>query len=152
MKKTIYALVAGAGLMVAGFNAMAETVVVENVPNGAEVTVVAGPEVEDLKQAVQKLDLTDEQKQKIRDVMASSDPKFQDAMKKAEANNKQLRELCGDKYDATKVATLADAQGKLVAQAIELRLQVRHQIYEILTPEQREKIKKLREEMRQSAQ
>lgn len=140
MKKTIYALVASAGLMFAGM-ANAETVVVENVPNGTEVTVVAGPQVETLKQVVQQLDLTDEQKQKIRDVIQNADPKFQKAMKEAEANSQSLMALCGDKYDAAKISELADAQGKLVAEAIKLRLEVRHQIFEILTPEQRKKVK-----------
>lgn len=145
MKKTIYALIAGAGLMAAVSANAAETVVVENVSNGTEVTVVAGPQVETLKQAVQKLDLTDEQKQKIRAVVQAADPKFAEGMKKAEMNSKELMALCGDKYDAAKVATLADAQGALVASAIKMRLQIRHDIYEILTPKQREQILKFRE-------
>ncbi len=143
MKKTIYALVVGAGLMLAGF-ANAETVVVENVPNGTEVAIVAGPQVETLKQFVQKLDLTQEQKDKIRMVVEAADAKFQTGMKSAEANSKALMDLCGDKYDAAKIAPLADAQGKLVSEAIQLRLEVRHSIYEILTPEQREELKEFK--------
>ncbi len=150
MKKTVYALIAGAGLMVAGMmNASAETVVVDNVPNGTEVTVVAGPQVETLKQLVQKLDLTKEQKEKIRAVMMDADPKFDKGMKEAEMNSKALMQLCGPKYDAAKIATLADAQGKLVAEAIKLRLQVRHSVFEILTPKQREDMKQFREQMQQ---
>lgn len=146
MKKTMYALIAGAGLMAAGMTAMAdETVIVQNVPNGTEVTVVAGPEVETLQQLVQKLDLTEEQKTKIRDVIKVAEPKFNTGMKSAEANSKELMALCGDKYDAAKIATLADAQGKLVAEAIKMRLQVRHDIFEILTPKQREELKQFRE-------
>lgn len=145
MKKTIYALVAGLGLMTAGF-ANAEEVVVRNIPNGTEVTVVAGPEVETLKEVVKKLDLTKEQKQKIRDVIKNADPKFQAGMKSAESNSAGLLALGGDKYDAAKIATLADAQGQLVASAIELRLEVRHQIYEILTPKQREELEKFRQQ------
>lgn len=146
MKKTVYALLVGTGLMVAGMvNASAETVVVKNVPNGTEVTVVAGPQVETMKQMVQKLDLTQEQKDKIRDVMAKADPKFDKGMKEAEANSKALMALCGPNYDAAKISTLADAQGKLVADAIKLRLEVRHEIFEILTPKQREEMKKFKE-------
>jgi Spy/CpxP family protein refolding chaperone len=154
MKKTVYALVAGAGLMVAGMmSASAETVVVQNVPNGTEVTVVAGPQVETLKQLVQKMDLTQEQKDKIKVVMQNADPKFNKAMTEADANSKALMVLCGDKYDAAKISTLADAQGKLVADAIKLRLAVRHDIYEILTPKQREDMKKFREmEMKEMQQ
>ena len=146
MKKTICALIAGLSFATAGI-ASAETVVIQNVPNGSEVTVVEGPEVGSLKKAVQQLDLTDEQKAKIQAVVEASEPKFADAMKKAEANSKALCQLYGDKYDATKIATLADAQGQLVANAIKLRLQVRHDICEILTPEQRVKVKKIRESM-----
>lgn len=144
MKKTIYAMFAGASLLLTT-NAMAETVVVENVPNGTEVTVVAGPQVDALKKLVQKLDLTADQKEKIRAVMQSAEPKFQQGMKEAEANSVSLQALCGNKYDAAKISTLADAQGKLVADAIKLRLQVRHQIFEILTPAQIEKLKKFKE-------
>jgi len=149
----MYALVAGASLMAAGLiNAQAETVVVENVPNGTEVTVVSGTEVETLKQAVQKLDLTKEQKDKIRAVVETANPKFNAGMKSAEMNSKGLMALCGKNYDAAKVATLADAQGKLVAQAIEMRFQVRHDIFEILTPKQREELKKMREMQMQQSQ
>lgn len=153
MKKTVYALIAGAGLMVAGImNASAETVVVENVPNGTEVAVVAGPQVETLKQLVQKMDLTKEQKEKIRAIMTDADPKFEKGMKKAEANSKALMELCGPKYDAAKISTLADSQGKLVADAIKLRLSVRHQVWEILTPAQREDLKKFKQMQMQQMQ
>lgn len=138
---------AAAGLMAVGLvNALAdETVVVQNVPNGTEVTVVSGQEVETLKEAVKQLDLTKEQKEKIRAVVEAANPKFNQGMQAAEANSKALFALCGPHYDAAKIATLADAQGKLVAEAIQLRFQVRHSIYEILTPKQREELKKMRE-------
>jgi Spy/CpxP family protein refolding chaperone len=150
MKKTVYSLIAGAGLLVAGMmNASAETVVVKNVPNGTEVTVVAGPQVESLKQLAQKMDLTKEQKEKIRVILQNADPKFETGMKAAEANSKALMKLCGPMYDEAKIAPLADAQGKLVAEAIKLRLSVRHQVWEVLTPAQREDLKKFRQEMQQ---
>jgi periplasmic protein CpxP/Spy len=141
MKKSIYALIAGAGLMLGGIACADETVIVESVPNGTEVAVVAGPQVETLKQFVQKLDLTDEQKQKIRTIVEAADVKFQKGMKDAEMNSKALMALTGENYDAAKIAPLADAQGMLVSNAIKWRLEVRHSIFEVLTPEQREELK-----------
>lgn len=145
MKKTMYTL-AAAGLMALGLtHAVAETIVVKNVPNGTEVTVVSGQEVETLKHAVKKLDLTKEQKNKIRAVVETANPKFDKGMQDAEANSKALFALCGPHYDAAKIKTLADAQGKLVSEAIQLRFQVRHDIYEILDLKQREELKKMHE-------
>lgn len=137
MKKLVMASVLGASLMVGSYAMATETVVVQNVPNGSEVTVVSGPEVDHLRHLVKEMDLTQAQKDKIHAVLQAADPKFQSGMQAAEANSKLLMALSGTNYDATKVATLADAQGKLVADAIKLRLQVRHEIYEILTPKQR---------------
>lgn len=144
MKKTMYAIIAGAGLMVAGMmSAAAETVVIENVPNGTEVAVVAGPKVDSLKKLIAQLHLTKVQKQKIHAILAAADVKFEAGMQQADKNSDALMALAmTTDYDAAKVATLADAQGKLVASAIELRLSVHHQIAQVLTQAQKDDLKK----------
>lgn len=96
-----------------------------------------------LKQVLGQLDLSTEQKQKISQFMREIEPEFVQNLAKTNANNMALAELVGAKYDAVKVAQLADAEGKVVAEMIKLRLKVRHKIFEILTPAQRLKVEKL---------
>jgi len=143
MKKVIYSLIAGLSLVgssaVAGHNPPP--------PQNAEViVVVAGPGVDRLKHMVEKLDLTPQQKEKIQGILASTDAKLKKGLDQVRTNNKQLHELTGPSYNASKVASLADAQGKLCADAIKTRLEARHEIYALLTPEQQKKLEQFKEE------
>jgi Spy/CpxP family protein refolding chaperone len=96
-----------------------------------------------LKQVLDQLNLSAEQKTELSTYMHSVEPLFVQNMAKSNANNRALNELTGENYDELQVDKLAYAEGFVVADTIKLRMQVRHEIYEILTPEQRLKVKKL---------
>lgn len=137
MKKTMYVLVAGLGLMVSSAACADMTPMPKH--DDTQVIVVEGPAIARLRAALNKLDLTDEQKTKIRAIMQNAEPEFDKNVEAAEKNREALHELKGGGYNAAEVARLAEAQGDLVAKTIELRLKVRHDIYELLTPDQRKK-------------
>lgn len=96
-----------------------------------------------LKQVLSQLNLSDEQKAKLSSFLQSVEPQFVKNLAESNENTHALEQLVGENYDATTVAQLADAQGKIVADTIILRMQVRHQIYALLTPMQRLKVKEI---------
>jgi Spy/CpxP family protein refolding chaperone len=89
------------------------------------------------------LDLTKEQRDKVRAIVDKSRPQTRELHDKLADNRNQLRALMqqGNAKEAD-VRKLADAQGKLKADMIVQRTKVRSEIHAVLTPEQREKLQK----------
>lgn len=93
------------------------------------------------------LDLSAEQKAAVEDV-------YSDAKEQRKASSSERRELRQAMMDLnpadadyqTKVATIAQQQAAQVEQKILAHAAVQAQIYEILTPEQRVELQKLKEE------
>jgi len=87
------------------------------------------------------LDLTKEQREKVRAIVDKSTPKTRELRDKLADNRTQLRTLVQqDKAKDADVRKLADEQGKLVAEMIVQRTKVKNEIHAVLTPEQREKV------------
>ncbi len=98
------------------------------------------PEVR-IERMAEALDLTTEQRDKVRAIVDKLRPQVRELRDKLTDNRKQLRALAqqGNAKEAD-VRKLADAQGKLVADMIVQRTKVHNEIHAVLTPEQREKL------------
>jgi Spy/CpxP family protein refolding chaperone len=94
-----------------------------------------------IERMAQKLDLTTEQRDKVRAIVDKARPQTGALRDKLGANRQQLQALAqqGTAQEAD-VRKLADTQGKLIADMIVQRNQVRSEISAVLTPEQREKL------------
>jgi len=89
----------------------------------------------------EELDLTPEQKQQIAKILKGCKDALVAAVKDVHAKRQALREaIRADQVDEQKIRDAADALGKSVANAAVLRAQCRHEIFAVLTPEQRTKI------------
>ncbi len=87
------------------------------------------------------LDLTKEQRDKVRAIVDKSTPKTRELRDKIADNRTQLHALMQqDKPKDADIRKLADEKGKLVAEMIVQRTKVRSEIHAVLTPEQREKV------------
>lgn len=92
------------------------------------------------------LDLTDEQRDKIFDIMHAQAPATRDKMNELRKAREELRAAATAKsYDAKKVRELANAQAKAMADLIVMRAETFSKIYGLLTPEQQKKVEELKD-------
>jgi len=92
------------------------------------------------------LDLTDQQKTDIRKILEAERSVMQPVHEQLRANRDALNAATKDgQFNEAQVAQLAQKQGDLMAQMIVSRERVQSQIWQILTPEQRDKFAKWRE-------
>jgi Spy/CpxP family protein refolding chaperone len=89
----------------------------------------------------ERLDLTKEQRDKVRAIVDKTRPQTRELHDKLSENRKQLQMLTqqGTAKEG-EIRKLADNQGKLIADMIVQRSKVRGEINAVLTPEQREKM------------
>jgi len=105
--------------------------------------------VQHLARAADKLQISDEQMDKIFAVADASRGDYRQLDRQIRDNRKALRAVVeSDPYDPQAVAELADIQGNLTTQLIVLNARVRADIRLLLTPEQRERIKQHRSQRR----
>ncbi|CAN5345967.1 CpxP family protein [soil metagenome] len=96
-----------------------------------------------------QLDLSDEQKTQIKQIMDTQKSKVQPIFEAMKENRQKLQDLTKDgNFDETQVKTLADEQGSLSALLIVEKERTKSQIFQILTAEQREKAKQMQKEMK----
>lgn len=97
-----------------------------------------------------ELDLTTEQREKIRGYFEAARPGMQELAAKQRANAEQLMDAKPDdpKY-ASIVQKASQEAGALTTQMVQQGAQVRAQVYGVLTPEQRTKLAAKQAEMRQ---
>lgn len=89
---------------------------------------------------LKKLDLTDAQRAQVKDIMEKQKPQREARWKELRESSKALREASrGDSYDAAKVKELASRQAQLKAEMMVQRIETMHQVYALLTPEQKQK-------------
>jgi Spy/CpxP family protein refolding chaperone len=89
----------------------------------------------------ERLDLTTEQRDKVRAIVDKSRPQQRALRDKLSESRKQLRTLIQQgTAKESEVRKLADNQGKLIADKIVLRSKLQGEIYAVLTPVQREKM------------
>ncbi len=93
-----------------------------------------------------ELNLSDEQKAQIKQIMDAEKEKVQPIFESLKENRQKMEALTADgNFDETKVKQLADEQGSLTALMIVEKERIKSQIFQILTVEQREKAKAMKE-------
>jgi len=98
---------------------------------------------------MEKLEVTDEQREKIWAVMDKNRPAKRQQMTQMMKNRKAFREAeRAEPFDAALVRRLAEDQGRSMAEMIVLRAQGRQEIKALLTPEQQAQFKALQERRR----
>jgi len=98
-----------------------------------------GQRIAHLRSMVADLNLTDTQKQQIKEIVGNAAPQIQPIVKEIERNHMALRAATENPYDAARVRVIADRQGKLVSDLTVDGARVKAQIFGVLTPEQRAK-------------
>ncbi|MFB3906630.1 MAG: Spy/CpxP family protein refolding chaperone [Acidobacteriota bacterium] len=89
------------------------------------------------------LDLTDQQRTDIRKVLEAERSIMQPIREQLRENREALQAATKDgQFNEAEVTKVAERQGELMAQMIVSRERVKAQIWQILTPEQREKLPK----------
>jgi len=89
----------------------------------------------------ERLDLTTEQRDKVRAIVDKSRPRNRELRDKLSENRKQLQTLTQQgTAKESEIRKLADNQGKLIADKIVQRSKVQAEVNAVLTPEQREKM------------
>lgn len=95
--------------------------------------------------ALRGLDLTDEQKAKVKEVIETNRTSFEPTIKAMKENRAKLHDLSKDgTFDQAQVEALAKEQGDLVAQSIVQKEGVKAQIFATLTDEQKVKAAEMR--------
>jgi periplasmic protein CpxP/Spy len=91
------------------------------------------------------LDLTDAQRDQIFELKHAQMPKMREQMKVVRDLRNQLREAAtADSYDAARVKVLTEQQSVAMATMMQSRIAGERAVYELLTPEQRDMLKKKR--------
>ena len=86
------------------------------------------------------LDLTTAQKDQVKAIMTQQKPMREAKMKELHDSFKALREAsAGDQYDSARVQEIASQQARVQADLIVMRSETMHQIYSLLTPEQKKR-------------
>lgn len=95
-----------------------------------------------IKHMIHHLDLSDEQRDQVYAVMDEARPKFRGLMDEMREQRKSFRDLAiADEFDPKDAEAAAEAQSELMKQMMLTGAQVKADIFEILTPEQREEVK-----------
>lgn len=88
------------------------------------------------------LDLTEAQRDQVFKIFHEQQPAMREQMKAIGQARRDLAQAAtGDQYDANRVQAAAEAQGKAVTQLVVLRAQTMQRVSQLLTPEQRAKVK-----------
>ena len=100
-----------------------------------------------LNRAAIVLDLTDEQKTKVKAILEAEKPTVQPLVQQLAANRKELQQVTDNgQFNEAQVQAIATKQGQTLSQLIVEKERVQSQIYAVLTPEQRAKAEKMREQ------
>lgn len=95
----------------------------------------------------ERLDLTQEQRDKINQIVDEGKQVRQEKMKALWESRKALRDQAmAEHYDAQRVRELADQQAKLHAELTVMRTETFHNIYSVLTPDQKQKLIQMKEQ------
>lgn len=98
-----------------------------------------------IERLARHLDLTGDQLTAVRAIEDKHRAQLRDLRDRMRANHKQLRALAkAQTPDAGQLKTVADAQGKAIADMIVLRGEMRVEVDKVLTDKQREKLRHMR--------
>jgi periplasmic protein CpxP/Spy len=93
------------------------------------------------------LRLTDEQQDKVFAIVYAAAPAMRDGEKALRKAHEALRDInASPEYDENRVKGLADSAAKADSQLTVLRVHTEHQIYALLTPEQKKQLEERRRE------
>ena len=96
--------------------------------------------------ALRALDLTNDQKAKVKEIMEANKSAIQPIREQMKANHQKLADLKGS-FDEAAVTEIAKSQGDLTGQMIVARQRVKSQIFAILTDDQKAKAEQIHEGM-----
>jgi len=94
-----------------------------------------------------RLDLTDEQKGKVKEILESNKGTVQPIRDELRTNHEKLAVLGGN-FDEQQVSTIAKEQGELMSQLIVARQRVKSQIFAILSDDQKAKAEQIRQDLK----
>ncbi len=98
-----------------------------------------------MERMAKRLDLTATQQEQIRAILESHRPQIRSVHERIREQRKALADASSNGFDENAVRAEADVLGDLVAEAAVLMSRVRADINEVLTPEQREKLKEFQQ-------
>lgn len=97
-----------------------------------------------------KLNLTDAQKEQVKQISEASRAKIKPLMEQMKANRQQLKSLTENgQFDEAQIQNVANQQGVISAQLIVEKTRVKAQMFQILTPEQKAQAAALKEQMKE---
>ena len=99
--------------------------------------------------ALCRLNLTEEQQQKVHAIIEAARPQVQAHVQALREGRQQLQAMAPGSFDEAAVEAIAQKQAKEIAALIVLKQQVRSQIYNVLTPEQQKQADEMRQERQQ---
>jgi len=103
-----------------------------------------------LNRIADRLDLTDEQRAQIRQILEKERPVVQPLLEDAKATRQQiLAATANGTFNEEQITALANHQAQNMAKLIVERERVKTQIYQVLTPEQRKKVEEMKERFEQ---
>ena len=109
-----------------------------------------GGPLAEVKRLMKKLDLSDDQREEVRTIIQNAKPEFKENMMAMRDNQHQLHsQIKTDHFDQADVEATANAQAELTKEIVILSAQVHSDIFQILTPEQRDKVQKVIEKKRE---
>lgn len=142
MRKSIFAAVGA--VAVAGLIALANPAVAHGGSGKGHGGKLFGSSFQ-IAMIARHLDMTDEQKAQLREVLDAARPeadRLADEMVNNRHSMKAFRE--SDSYSEEDIRAIADEKGRLIADMMVLHARVHTQIKSILTPEQLERFEKMR--------
>ncbi|MDR5170791.1 Spy/CpxP family protein refolding chaperone [Methylobacillus sp. Pita2] len=93
-----------------------------------------------LERKLSKLDLSGEQQTQVKQIVDKQKPVLAEKRQALHASFKALASAsANDQYDQKKVQEIASEQAKLQADLLVLRSNTLHEVYQVLTPEQKQK-------------
>ena len=98
-----------------------------------------------------KVNLSDAQKQQIKDIMAAAHPQMQSLHEQMRANSLKLQQTLPTDPNYSSIASqVSQTHGSLVAQGMTQRAELRAQVFKVLTPAQQTQLTALEAQMRTS--
>ena len=112
-----------------------------------------GFEQQGMHKLMRKLDLSDQQREQVRDIMKKSRPQFQTLRTQMRDNQRRLMDINPDDPNyAAVVAQVSQANGQVMTQMIQARSQLRADMYKVLSPEQKQKLQAMQQKWQERMQ
>jgi len=98
----------------------------------------------------EKLNLTDAQKEQVKQIMEASRAKIKPLKETMRASRQKMKELtAGGQFDEAQIQAVASEQGAISAQMIVEKQRTKAQIFQILTDEQKAQAAQMKEQMKE---